>query len=536
MIRCNKLLLFILVLSPFLSFSQTNYYDFNDDQKIIIFKEDFVDNSNKWELGTNGPKLTMISDDNLIFRISEQDALSTISKEVFFDDTKDFEIEVSLKSKINENSGCGFMWGSDDYNFFAFMLNNTGYSIAKVDEFGKDEQFLSWQSKFLKLNDFNKITIRKTGDKFHFFLNENYIIDADFSNFKGYSLGFIALDVISIYVDHIYVSYLQETTQPITNHQTPVIQIAEPELLNGVCYTKEDNIQIIGTATSKVGIQTITINGNKIDNKADGYFSTNFKLTSEKTVATIKATDIQGNPSIFKFNIIKDSDTSSYKKLALVIGNSNYINGGTLRNPCNDADSLYNALKSLGFTVLKYLDADQKIMKSAMDEFGSKLVNFDIGLFFYAGHGMQVNGINYLIPVDAKIENENQVEYDCVRADRILANMEDAGSKTNIIILDACRDNPFQRSWRSSGSQGLAFMDAPSGSIIAYATSPGSYAFDGSGKNGLYTSALLQHIKSPNTTIEEVFKKVRKTVREESNGKQVPWESTSLEGMFYFSK
>ena len=176
-------------------------------------------------------------------------------------------------------------------------------------------------------------------------------------------------------------------------------------------------------------------------------------------------------------------------------------------------------------------------MKRAMDEFGQKLKKYDIGLFFYAGHGLQVNGSNYLIPIDAKLENENDVEYDCVRAGRILAKMESAGSSTNIVILDACRDNPFERGWRrGTQGNGLAFMNAPSGSLIAYATSPGSTAADGTGRNGLYTSALLEHIITPNITIEDVFKRVRTTVRLQSASKQIPWESTSLEGNFYFKK
>jgi len=129
------------------------------------------------------------------------------------------------------------------------------------------------------------------------------------------------------------------------------------------------------------------------------------------------------------------------------------------------------------------------------------------------------------------------VEYDCVRAGRILAKMENAGTKTNIVILDACRDNPFERGWhRGAKGNGLAFMNAPSGSLVAYATSPGNTASDGSGSNGLYTSALLKHINSPNISILEMFQSVRKTVKEGSGGKQIPWESTSLEGNFYFKK
>lgn len=131
--------------------------------------------------------------------------------------------------------------------------------------------------------------------------------------------------------------------------------------------------------------------------------------------------------------------------------------------------------------------------------------------------------------------SEIDVEYNCVEAGRVLGRMEESGSKTNIVILDACQDNPFERSWtRKAQGQGLAFMNAPSGSLIAYATSPGSTASDGPGQNGLYTTSLLKYMGNPGMTILEVFQKVRSEVREKSNNRQTPWESTSLEGNFYF--
>ena len=262
-------------------------------------------------------------------------------------------------------------------------------------------------------------------------------------------------------------------------------------------------------------------------------------MDRHENVATKSVAITRGNTEVsnvtpkFKTNNL----SSSQKRLALVIGNANYAYGGSLKNPVNDAMSIGNALKKLEFTVIKYQNCNQKTIKRAIKEFGKKLKKFDVGLFFYAGHGIQVDGNNYLIPVDADLDNENDVEYDCVRADRILAKMESAGSKSNIVILDACRDNPFERSWRRGvKGKGLAFMNAPSGSIIAYATSPGNTAADGSGVNGLYTSALLEHINTPNITIEDMFKRVRNTVLIKSGSRQVPWESTSLTGYFYFKK
>ena len=227
------------------------------------------------------------------------------------------------------------------------------------------------------------------------------------------------------------------------------------------------------------------------------------------------------------------------QRIALIIGNSNYRNGGSLANPINDARGMALALSSLGFKVIKHEDLGQKEMKKAVDDFGKMLNQYNVSLFFYAGHGIQVNGNNYLIPIDAQISSKNDVEYNCIDAGRVLSKMEDAKCKTNIIILDACRNNPFERSWtravRVKGGGGLAFMNAPSGSLIAYSTAPGSTAEDGeSGTNGIYTEALLTHMKTPNITIEEMFKRVRIMVEQKTNKQQISWESTSLKGNFFF--
>jgi WD40 repeat protein len=224
------------------------------------------------------------------------------------------------------------------------------------------------------------------------------------------------------------------------------------------------------------------------------------------------------------------------KRLALVIGNDSYKYGGTLANPVNDARDIADTLKSLGFEVIYAENADQRTIKTAMDDFGQRLVNYDVALFYYAGHGIQVKGVNYIVPVDANLMNELDVEYDCVEIGRILGKMEVARSSVNIVILDACRDNPFERTWagRSAQSKGLAFMNAPSGSLIAYSTSPGKTASDGIQRNGLYTGTLLKYMTKPNIQIEEMFKLVREEVEIKSNHQQTPWESTSLKGRFYF--
>jgi hypothetical protein len=255
----------------------------------------------------------------------------------------------------------------------------------------------------------------------------------------------------------------------------------------------------------------------------------------------IEASNLNGTsvsePRVISYAIAKINGSYTEKRLALIIGNSNYINGNYLPNPVNDANAVSQALTDVGFTVMKYLNADQKVMKKAMDDFGEKLKEYNVGLFYYAGHGVQVKGNNYLIPVDAALKIEQDVEYDCIDAGRLLGKMEAAGTTTNIVILDACRNNPFERSWagRSSAQgNGLAFMNAPSGSLIAYSTSPGKTASDGTGRNSVYTEALLKFIKIPGLTIEDFFKNVRTMVETNSNKEQTPWESTSLKGNFYF--
>ena len=223
------------------------------------------------------------------------------------------------------------------------------------------------------------------------------------------------------------------------------------------------------------------------------------------------------------------------KRLALVIGNGDYGFGGKLGNPANDAEAIEDALRQVGFDVLKFVNLDLEHMHQAIETFGYSLKNYSVGLVFYAGHGIQANGDNFLVPIDAKLESESEVQYKCVNTGLLLAKMEVAQNPTNIIILDACRDNPFEQSWsRSTRGKGLAFMNAPSGSIIAYATSPGSTASDGTGANGLFTAAILRHIHSPGQSIIEMFQEVRKSVKDSSQGKQTPWESTSLEDNFYF--
>ncbi len=233
------------------------------------------------------------------------------------------------------------------------------------------------------------------------------------------------------------------------------------------------------------------------------------------------------------FIYAQTDDSNQEKRIALVIGNGDYLQS-PLANPVNDARSMARALRSAGFDVILGENLSNKTeMKRLIRDFGFKLNKGGVGLFYYAGHGIQVEGFNFLVPVNAIINNEEEVEYEAVDAGFVISQMEAADNRLNIVILDACRNNPYARSFRSS-KQGLSGMSAPTGTLIAYATSPGSVAIDGSGVNGLYTQELLAQISKPDLQIESVFKNVRGEVVKKSYGKQTPWESSSLIGDFYF--
>ena len=224
-------------------------------------------------------------------------------------------------------------------------------------------------------------------------------------------------------------------------------------------------------------------------------------------------------------------DAATEKRIALVIGNSAY-SSGPLKNPVNDATDMAAMLKKLGFTVTLKKNAKLQEMDEAIEELGNKLKRGGVGLFFYAGHGVQVNGANYLLPIGAKINKEADIKYQAVDANKILDEMATANNGLNIVILDACRDNPFARSFRNA-SRGLAIVgSAPSGTFISYSTSPGNVARDGDGRNSPYTAALLKYMQATGLTISDVFIEVRTKLKKETG--QVPWELSSLEGKFYF--
>ncbi len=221
-------------------------------------------------------------------------------------------------------------------------------------------------------------------------------------------------------------------------------------------------------------------------------------------------------------------------RVALVIGNGAYQEA-PLKNPVNDARDMATKLRELGFQVIDRFDADRQTMRQALREFEQRLrQQRGVGLFYYAGHGVQLKGQNYLIPVGVDIRQEFEVPDEALDADAVLRAMESAGNELNIVILDACRNNPFTRSLGSAGP-GLARMDGPAGTFIAYATAPGAISQDGNeGRNSPYTRYLLAAMSTPGLGLEQVFKRVLVAVERETGGAQIPWVASSLRGDFFF--
>ena len=233
------------------------------------------------------------------------------------------------------------------------------------------------------------------------------------------------------------------------------------------------------------------------------------------------------------------TSATAEKRIALVVGNSSYQNVARLDNPRNDASLMAETLTALGFTLIgnrAQLDLDKSALDNAVQNFGRQVQGADVALFYYAGHGVQVAGANYLVPVGANPTREADVDFQMVDVNLVLRQMQGSGTKLNMVILDACRNNPFGTRGLRAADGGLAQMRAPEGTLISYATQPGSVAQDGSDGNSPYTRALATTIREPGIDIFQTFNRVGLAVKRATGGSQQPWVSSSpIDGTFYFA-
>ena len=220
------------------------------------------------------------------------------------------------------------------------------------------------------------------------------------------------------------------------------------------------------------------------------------------------------------------------QRIALVIGNSDY-QSGRLSNPANDVDDMARVLTDLGFAVDKIKNATHREMEEAIQAFGDKFTKDSVVVFYYAGHAVEVNGHNYLLPIGSNIRKEHEVKFKAVNLGFVLEGFRSTNKGLNLVILDACRDNPLERSFRNN-VRGLAQVSAPGGTIIAYATAPGSVAAEGKGRNGIYTHHLLKRLKIPDLEVVDLLRRVAADVDKATGGKQRPWLSIDYTGQFAF--
>lgn len=244
-----------------------------------------------------------------------------------------------------------------------------------------------------------------------------------------------------------------------------------------------------------------------------------------------------------RFNVASRASDNAERgpRVALVIGNAAYANVGTLANPVNDAREMSSALRDLGFKVIEGYNLNSTSMRNKIAEFGTALPGAGVSLFYYAGHGMQVSGKNFLVPVDAKLERPSSLGVEAIEVNTVISDME-TEKRINLVFLDACRDNPLSRNLaRTMGTgrsaavgQGLAQLNAGIGTLITFATSPDTIALDGQGRNSPFTQAMLKYIRTPGLEVRSMLTRVRADVIRATNEQQVPWDHSSLTGDFYF--
>jgi uncharacterized caspase-like protein len=234
------------------------------------------------------------------------------------------------------------------------------------------------------------------------------------------------------------------------------------------------------------------------------------------------------------------STVHAQKRVALVVGNSAYQHAPKLANPKNDATDIGAVLRKHGFQVIEGFDLDKVSLERKVRDFAGALQGTEVGLFFYAGHGLQVAGHNYLVPVDARLTTAEALDFEMVRVDMVQRVMERVTS-TNVLFLDACRDNPLARNLaRAMGTRsaeigrGLAALESGAGTLISFSTQPGNVAVDGAGRNSPFAGALVKHVSSSNDDLSAILIAVRNDVMNETQRKQVPWEHSALTGRFYF--
>jgi len=542
-------LLFWLLATQLQLLSQSNFGDYTIPVSGSLYFEDFLGtNPTGWTLGTfencrtysigNGYfEVQSVCNSNAGYNINNPNAI---------DQNRDFEIETNILFVAGEdNNGNGVWWGKDlnDWKGFAFLFTANGsFKVSRYNSVWSDLR--EWTiSDLIRKNAYNKLTVRKISTMYYFFINEGLVFSCPFQPFYGQALNLHCNQNSTIRVDYLRVSYLERKQAVQADYMSPAISLYEPAVNEGGrIVTDQEQLVVRGFADDASGISDVSINGFGGSVDARGYFEQHVNLVLGDNTITIRARDTKYNTATKTFYVERRSASAlmgfnnpgNEKRLALVIGNANYSGGQTLQNPANDASLMATTLQNLGFEVIKRINANKQGMETAIREFTKKLPNYTVCLFYYAGHGVQVDGMNYLIPTDATLQDKTDCKFEAISVNFVVEEFESFPNNVNIVILDACRNNPF-RSWARGGERGFKAIAPTSGTIISFATSEGSLASDGDGIQGLFTEQLVKQMQVPQP-IESVFKKTRVEVEKMSNGAQSPQEWSKLKGDFYFRR
>lgn len=522
---------------PTINFSQS------DTEKKWIWYEDFKTLSANW-LGIG------IEDENGSAHLtsSGQCAITAaegssmiIATEKPFDYKQDFEIHFRFRltpanssQDIPVNQLATFSWGYSFENNYQLGISFSfeGKTLIRQIEEDIKELVPLQNAPSFKSGRYNDLVIQKINDQYTFLLNQKLLASIPFEPFYGNGFVISAGSNLNLLIEHLMVANLLPVD---ALNLPPRIVWVSPEKTDKQLFTEQENLIVSGKVTDEDGIQDLIINGRSVA-ITENSFRSQVPLVIGRNIIKVIAIDKTEKKSTTYLEIIrqeaKDNFISSQKRLALIIGNANYQHATPLKNTINDAVDMTEVLNSLNFEVLTYENLDYQQMRKAIRTFSDQVDQFDVSLFFYAGHGIQVDGKNYLIPVDAKLDSKKDIAFEAIEVDKVLTILEHRDENSlNLLVLDACRNNPF-RSWERGSGEGLSSITPPSGTLVAYSTSPGSFASDGYGDNGLYTSELIKQLNK-SQRIEDVFINTRIAVEEKSGGNQSPWELARLRGVYF---
>ena len=481
-----------------------------------------------------------ILNDNYCLLEANQGQSMIIATEFPLDPAKDFELHSQLKidplqaDKAYASSLASFSWGVSFENHHQISISFTAEGIGLVRKItGSVEDLMPTQQlKSWKTGQFNRLIISKQGLIVKIMVNDQEIGSFPFTPLFGNGLVFTAGSNLAFTIDYLRIAYRDHR---ITKSQPPRIIFNDLDENQEVFQTEQSFFRLSGFITDEDGVANFTINGNAIG-VHQNQFDSKIPLALGKNVIKIEAIDLTNQVNTRYLEVVrnepKDQFITSQKRLALVIGNADYQHAAPLKNTVNDALDMKSTLQQLGFEVMSFQNLNYQDLRQAVREFSDKIDRYDVSLFFYAGHGIQVDGKNYLIPIDARLENKKDIAFEAIEVDKLLTILEHRDENSlNLLVLDACRNNPF-RSWERGGAEGLTSITPPSGTLVAYSTSPGAFASDGYGDNGLYTNELIKQLQK-SQRIEDVFINTRIAVEEKSGGNQSPWELARLRGIYY---